>query len=297
MEAARQELAATEAPSVGGRLVRIRELKDVVSAPERQSLLVLLSAVGMVLLVACVNVANLLLARTASRSREIGIRAALGARRFRLVRQFLTESLLLGFCGGMAGLTISVTGSSALVNLATAQIPRAAQIGPDWRVFAFLLTVCVAVGIGFGLAPAMAAAHGGAGALKSRGVGAAFRDVLVVAEIALAFILLTGAGLLLRTFLNLQRTDPGLHAENVLTAHVVLSGARESMALEERARQIPGVRAAGLVSDAIGIRHARLFSRHGYPPAPRKGIFAARWPRCATCDSGQRSPGAAVFPE
>jgi putative ABC transport system permease protein len=164
------------------------------------------------------------------------------------VRQFLTESLLLGFCGGAAGLAISVWGSSALVKLAAAQIPRAAEIGLDWRVFAFLLTVCVTTGIGFGLGPAIAAARGGADALKSRGVGAAFRDALVVVEIALAFVLLVGAGLLLRTFLNLQRTDPGLNAENVLTAHVVVSGARESMALEERARQIPGVRAAGLVS-------------------------------------------------
>jgi hypothetical protein len=91
-------------------------------------------------------------------------------------------------------------------------------------------------------------ARGGCDTLKSRGVGAAFRDALVVVEIALAFTLLAGAGLLLRTFLNLQRTDPGLRAENVLTAYVVVPGARESMALEERARQIPGVRAAGLVS-------------------------------------------------
>jgi predicted permease len=248
MEVARQELAAMEAPSRGGRLVRIRELKDVVSAPARQSLVVLLGAVGMVLLVACVNVTNLLLARTASRSREIAIRAALGAGRFRLLRQFLTESLLLVFCGGVAGLAISGWASNALVKLAAPEVPRAAEIGLDWRVFAFLLTVCVAAGIGFGLAQAMAAARGGADALKSRGVGVTFRDALVVLEIALAFILLAGAGLLLRTFVNLERTDPGLRAENVLTAHVVVSGARESMALEERARQIPGVRVAGLVS-------------------------------------------------
>jgi predicted permease len=213
MEAARQELAAMEAPSQGGRLVRIRELKDVVSAPARQSLVVLLGAVGMVLLVACVNVSNLLLARATSRSREIAIRAALGAGRFRLVRQFMTESLLLAFCGGTAGLAISVWGRSALIKLVAAQTPRAAEIGLDGRVFAFLLTVCVVTGIGFGLAPAIAAARG-AHALKSRGVGVAFRDALVVVEIALAFILLAGAGLLLRTFLNLQRTDSGVQAQN-----------------------------------------------------------------------------------
>src|SRR5207245_8123178 len=117
----------------------------------------------------------------------------------------------------------------------------------DWRVFAFLLTVCVAAGIGFGLGPAVAAARG-ASALRSRGVGPVLRDALVVLEIALAFVLLAGGGLLLRTFLNLQRTHAGLNAENVLTAHVVVSGAPESVAIEERAAQIPGVRAAGLIS-------------------------------------------------
>jgi putative ABC transport system permease protein len=248
LEAARQELAAMEGVSQGHRLVRIRPLKAVVSGPARESLLVLLGAVCMVLLVACVNVANLLLARTASRSHEIAIRAALGASRFRLMRQFLTESLLLALCGGVAGLGIGVWGSRALVRIAAAQIPRAGEIGLDWRVFAFLLAVCVTTGIGFGLAPAIAAARGGASALKSRSVRATLRDTLVVVEVALAFVLLAGAGLLLRTFLNLQRTNPGLNAENVVTLHVVVSGAQESAAIEERVSQIPGVGAAGLIS-------------------------------------------------
>src|SRR5262249_9780052 len=148
---------------------RLRPLKDVVSGTARHSLLVLLGAVGMVLLVACVNVANLLLARTAAPGREIAIRAALGAGRLRLVPLFLTQSLLPALGGGAAGLALGVWGSRLLVKLAAAQIPRAAEIGLDWRVFAFLLAVCVATGIGFGLAPALAAA-GGAGALKSRSV-------------------------------------------------------------------------------------------------------------------------------
>jgi len=248
MEAARQELNAMEGPSQAHRVVSIRPLKDVVSGPARDSLLVLLGAVGMVLLVACVNVANLLLARTASRGREIAIRAALGASRFRLMRQFLTESLLLALCGGVAGLGMGVWGSSILIKLAAAQIPRAEEIELDWRVFAFLLAACVTTGIGFGLAPAISAARGGANALKSRTVRATLRDALVVVEVALAFVLLAGAGLLLRTFLNLQRVNPGLNAENVLTLHVVVSGAQESAAIEERVAQIHGVRAAGLIS-------------------------------------------------
>ena len=248
LEAARQELAAMEGPSQAGRQMRIRLLKDVVSGQAKHSLLVLLGAVGMVLLVACVNVANLMLARTASRAREIAIRAALGAGRLRLMRQFLTEGLLLAFCGGLAGLAMGVWGSRILVSIAAAQIPRADDIGMDWRVFTFLLAICGTAGIALGLAPSIAAARGGVGAIKSRSVGSALRDALVVIEIALAFVLLTGAGLLMRSFLNLQRTNSGVNAENVLTVHVVVSSARESTALEERVARIPGVRAAGLIS-------------------------------------------------
>ncbi len=248
IEAARQELTAMEGPSQTHRVVRIRPLKDVVTGPVRESLLVLLGAVGMVLLVACVNVANLLLARIASRGREIAIRAALGASRIRLMRQFLTESLVLALAGGVAGLAVGVWGSRVLVRIAAAQIPRAEEIGLDWRVFAFLLAVCVTAGIGFGVAPAIGAARGGANALKSRSVHSTLRDGLVVVEVALAFVLLAGAGLLLRTFLNLQRTDGGVDAQNVLTVHIVVSGPQESSTIEQRVRQMPGVRAAGLIS-------------------------------------------------
>jgi predicted permease len=247
-ETVRQELNAMESTSQGGRIVRIRPLKDVVSGSARQSLLLLLGAVAMVLLVACVNVANLLLARTASRAREIAIRAAVGASHWRLIRQVLTESLVLALGGAIAGLAIGVAGSRLLLRIAASQIPRAQEIGLDWRVFAFLLAVCVVTGLGFGLAPAITAARGVVSGLARRSVGSTLRDTLVVTEIALAFVLLAGAGLLLRTFLNLQHTDPGLNPENVLTLHVVLSGAPESVAIEERVAQIPGVRAAGLIS-------------------------------------------------
>ncbi len=248
VESGRQELGAMESPSRAGRQVILRRLADVVSAPVRDSLLVMLGAVGMVLLVACVNVANLLLARTASREREISIRAALGAGRGRLLRQFLTESLLLSFAGAAAGLALGIWGRRALVRAAADQLPRAAEIGLDWRVFAFLLAACVIAGVGFGIAPALSAARGGSTALRSRGAAAVVRDGLVVVEVALAFVLLAGAGLLMRTFLNLQQIDAGWNSENVLTAHMVLAGAPEAVAIEERVSKIPGVRAAGFIS-------------------------------------------------
>ena len=248
LEAARQELSAMAGPSAAGRLVTLRRVKDVVTASTRRSLLVLLGAVGMVLLIACVNVANLLLARMAARHREIAIRTALGARRLRIVRQFLTESLLLSGAAALAGLAVGVWGSRALVRAAAGQLPRAGDIGLDWRVFVFLLAVCVAAATGFGLAPALAAARQGSSALGARSGGMVVRHGLAVTEIALAFILLAGAGLLLRTFLNLQRADAGVHAENVLTAHLLLTGGPEAVAIQERVARVPGVRAAGFIS-------------------------------------------------
>jgi predicted permease len=164
------------------------------------------------------------------------------------MRQLLTESLLLAVCGGAAGLAIGVWGRIVLIKLVTGQIPRVDEVALDWRVFVFLLAVCVATGIAFGLAPAIAAVRGHTSLVKGRTPGVLFRDALVVGEVALAFVLLAGAGLLLRTFLNLQRTDPGLNAENVLTLHLVVSGPSEAMTIEQRVKQIPGVRAAGLVS-------------------------------------------------
>jgi putative ABC transport system permease protein len=143
VEAARQQLNAL---AQGGRMVRVRSLRDVVTGSSRQSLLVLFGAVGMVLLVACVNVANLLLARTAARAREIATRAAIGARPMHLVRQFLTESLVLAAGGGILGLVLATAGTRGLLRSAAAYIPRATEIGMDWRVFAFLLLVSIATG-------------------------------------------------------------------------------------------------------------------------------------------------------
>ena len=236
------------------------------------------------------------------------------------MRQFLTESLVLALGGGIAGLAIGVWGSRLLLRIAAAQIPRAEEIGLDWRVFAFLLAVCVTTGIGFGLAPAIAAARGVASGLARRSVGSALRDALVVAEVALAFVLLVGAGLLLRTFLNLQHTNPGLNAENVLTMHVVLSGARESMAIEERVAQIPGVRAAGMISllplqnsgwnggftitGSPEIHETELryvtpgyFRAMGIPLRRGREFSPRDDPAAPASHPDQRSPGAAVFPQ
>ena len=248
VDAARQELSGMEGPRQSGRKVVLTPMAEVVSGAVRHSLLVLLGAVGMVLLVACVNVANLLLARTASREREIAVRAALGAGRWRLIRQFLTESLLLSFVGGLAGMALGIWGQRLLIRAAAEQLPRAQEVALDWRVFAFLVSACAVAGLAFGLVPALSAARGGSSALRTRGAASAVRDGLVVVEVALAFVLLAGAGLLLRTFLNLQRTDLGLRAENVLTVHMVLSGGPEAVAIEDRVSRIPGVKAAGFIS-------------------------------------------------
>jgi predicted permease len=246
-----------------GRRARITPLSEVVAGKVRNSLLVLFGAVGMVLLVACVNVANLLLARAATRTREIAIRAALGAQRSRLVSQFLTESILLALAGGLTGLAIASWGGALLLKLAASDIPRSSEVTFDWRVFTFLLATCIVTGIGFGLAPAIGASRVAfhSALRKSGGGGTAaasrFRDGLVVVEISAAFVLLIGAGLLLRTFFSLRNTETGLKAENVLTLHLTIpatqaqtpgAGAQYCREIEERVQRIPGVRAVGLVS-------------------------------------------------
>jgi putative ABC transport system permease protein len=254
-----------EYPSNKGRGVRLTPLNEIVVGSVRSSLLTLLGAVGLVLLIACANVANVLLARAASLTREVAIRMALGAGRGRLIRQFLTESVMLAMAGGVAGLLFAVWGTGLLVQLASKQIPRSWEIGLDWRVFAFLVVVCLVTGIGFGLVPALAASgrdvqasikeSGGRGSVgRSHG---RLRDVLVVVEIALAFVLLIGAGLMIRALYSLQQTNTGLVAENVLTLTMTLpesrygapdASTRHYRELEESIAQVPGVTSVAFIN-------------------------------------------------
>jgi putative ABC transport system permease protein len=251
--AAQRELTALSGQTKTGRYAIVRPIAEVIGGPVRESLLVLLVAVGLVLLVACANIASLLLARAAARRQEVAIRVALGAGRATLLRQFLTESLLLAGVSTLAGLAIGKWASRLLLNLAADQIPRAWEIGFDWRVFTFSCAAGLVTGVGFGILPATRAAGGDLQRDLKRGERGAsasgrLRDSLVVGEIAVAFVLLVGAGLLLRTFLNLRDTPSGFNPQGALTLHVVVTDAEESRALEQRVARIPGVRSAGFIS-------------------------------------------------
>jgi putative ABC transport system permease protein len=200
----------------------------------RPALLVLLGAVGFVLLIACANVANLLLARAAARSKEIAVRTALGATRERLLKQLLTESILVSLAGGAGGLLLAYLGVRTLVAMDVGNLPRADEIGIDGTVMLFTVAVSLVAGVLFGLAPAIHTAtpdlqgalkEGGRGSTADRG-SHALRRSLVVTEVALALTLLTGAGLLLKSFARLQGVDPGFDPSNLLTFNLSLPQTR-----------------------------------------------------------------------
>jgi len=247
----------------------VEPLQEIMVRDVRTALFVLLGAVGFVLLIACANVANLLLIRATGRAREIAIRAALGASRGRIVRQLLTESVLLSFLGGAVGLALGAVGVRALLALNPGDIPRIGESGAsvtlDWRVLSFTLGLALLTGIIFGLFPALHAlrtdvssnlkesgARSGAGVRQSK-----TRSLLVIAEMALAIVLLIGAGLLLRTFAALHSVNPGFDPHHVLTMYTSLTGSQfdKTATISEMARRtiermqtLPGVEAAAASS-------------------------------------------------
>jgi predicted permease len=259
------QLSREHEGDIGWQVLVVRLDNEIVGA-SRPLLLVLLGAVGMVLLIACANAANLMLTRAAARQREIAVRVALGAQRSRVVRQLLTESLLIACVGGALGLAMALVGVKLLVSLLPANFPRAHDIHVSAPVFLFTLLISVGTGILFGLAPALQASrtdpreglHKGGRAATSSGHQSRLRNALVISEVGLACVLLIGAGLMLRSLLNLMRLNPGFQTEHVLTAKLSLPNERyktpESLLhfyaeLPRGVRSLPGIESAGLGSD------------------------------------------------
>ena len=247
------------------RHVAVTPLKENVVGKVETPLTMVLCGVGFVLLIACANVAHMLLARTSGRQREIAVRTALGAGRGRVMAQFLTENLLLAGLGAAAGLLLALGGVKALVALSPADIPRVDTVAVDARVILFLLAVTVLTAALFGLAPAMQATAGNlSGALKEGGRGGSdgvrrnrLRGFLVASEFALAFMLLIGAGLTIRSFFALEAVNPGFDPHHVLSLVVSVAGSQEApegrreifyRQLLERVRNVPGVESAGAIN-------------------------------------------------
>jgi predicted permease len=247
------------------RDVVVSGLHDTVAGSVRPALLVLLGAVGFVLLITCANVAHLLLARAAAREREIAVRAALGATRGRLVRQFLTESLMLALAGGAAGILLALAGIRILVALSPANLPRIETVRLDATALAFVAAVSIVTGVAFGVAPALQAARRNVGeSLKEGSRGSTegggrsrLRRLLVASEFALALVLSAAAGLMIRSFVGLMAIDPGFDPRGVLTMVVSVTGSREAaphrraafyQELVRQVRAVPGVQAASAIN-------------------------------------------------
>jgi putative ABC transport system permease protein len=273
--------------SNGGLTFDAIALRDLMLGAVRTPLLVLLGAVGFVLLVACANVANLLLARASARRAELAVRVALGAGRGRLLRQLFTESLVLGIAGGIAGLLIASWGTRALITAKPADIPRLENIGLDGTVVAFTLATALLTSLAFGILPALQSTSGrltqslrdgGHGGSQGRG-GHRLRAALVVAEMALAVVLLTGAGLLIRSFVELTRVNTGFVTERAMAFSVTMQGDdyREGVQLRSRVtefdqhlRALPGVVAVGATTVLPLSGHGAMidFAVDGAPPPP-----------------------------
>jgi putative ABC transport system permease protein len=273
--------------------VEVAPLHQQLVAGVRLTVLVLWGAVALVMLLACVNVASLMVSRTFARQREMAVRAAVGARRWQLIRQLLTESVLISLIGGGLGLLIAVWGTRAIASLVprglTTSVYDLGNIRLDWRVFAFTLGLSFLTGIVFGLAPALTASrpdlirvlrNSRSSGLMSFGLHS-FRGWLVVAELALAVVLLLAAGLLVRSFNKLVAIDLGFDRNNVLTARINLPRSNYSEpkqteifydALLQRVRSLPGVEAAGTINHTplSGFGLIAFIQIEGHPPLDRK---------------------------
>jgi putative ABC transport system permease protein len=284
MERLPQRAAFARTSGFGGFAVPIR---DELVGDLRRPLYVLQAFVLLVLLIACANVANLLLMRATGRYRELAIRATLGAGQRRLVRQMLTEGVVLSCCGAIVGVLLGITGVRALVALSSQQVPGMSGVSLHPAILLFTIALAVVTGIAFGLVPALVVLRGNTASLlkddSTRGSSGRSsgltRAALVVVETALAVMLLVGAGLLVKSFARLQGVDPGFSTENVLTAQLSLPAARYPdaaarrafwMRLLEKARAMPGVTAAGLTTNVPfnGNVSSGSYSIVGYTPGP-----------------------------
>jgi predicted permease len=253
-------------PPNGGLTISVVPLINQVVGDVRLALYVLLGAVGFVLLIACGNVANLLLSRAAVREKEMAIRSAVGADRSRLLRQLLTENVLLSVMGGVAGLGVALLGIGAIRQFGPANIPRLGEIGVDGRALAFTFFVALLTAVLFGLGPALRASRvdpnavlkeGGRGSVGTSALGLGhgqLRKILITAEVALSLVLLIGAGLLIRSYARITNASPGFNPHNVLSLRISLPGFRYKtpamvsafyQQLSERVRALPGVEYVG----------------------------------------------------
>ena len=271
-------------------------LREKLVGSSGRMLWTLLAAVGFLLLIACANVANLMLGRAASREREIAVRISLGASPGRLARQLLTESVVLSAISAVLGLVLAIVATSALVALVPSDLSfqMLTDVSVDWRLVAFTAAVAVASGLLFGLAPVVHAVRGqtheslkegGRGGTESSRAGSRMRGALVVAEMSLALVLLAGAGLMVRSFAALQRVDLGFQPEHAFTGRVTLPKLRYTndtlvaqffQQAESRIAALPGVRAVGAISDLplTDERHVTGFTVAGRPPESDEQILA-----------------------
>jgi len=283
-------LAARDVPAIDANWsALVMPLRENLVGGSRRALWILFAAVGFLLVIACANVANLLLARAADREREVAVRISLGASPTRIVRQLVTESVVLSLVSAVLGLAIAVKGTQLLVALVPSGMSAQSlsSVSIDWRVLAFTVGVALVTGVAFGLAPAVHAVRGDAQeSLKSGGRGgssvsrssARLRNALVVAEMSLALVLLAGAGLMVRSFAALERVPLGFDATHVLTARVSLPSGRYRndtltlaffRAAEQRVAALPGVSAVGAISflPLTGQRSSSGFNVEGRPAA------------------------------